>query len=639
MKRIFCNWFTIGNNELRLVLGSIFVFSALVVESQVLDDSTKLVYGPKTTKFTTGERIMWNDTTMNTIDTGLHHFEKPFFKEQQNFLYQDLGNNGTALFSLLYELPRNTGLYSGFNAYDHYFLEPENFKYYDTKSPFFEIYSLFGGNGRSDVDFNYSRNVNYRWNVGCDIHRITTDHQIGELRSRDDRNVISTSYDVYTYYKDSLDRYTLLFHALGFDHQVRESGGINTFNEQIKRPQQLRDRENRTLTTALAIDKRNRLHLYQQYDLRKQFQLYWAFDRNVQKFSYFDNLTASNFNLYGDTIFYDPNSVESQSIFREIKNEVGIKGDIGPVFYSGYLKRRDIKQFYTSINPYNPTKNSPFEGYNENYLGGRLKMTVKEVFQLRGRAEVNSNGDFLVNSRLDNKILKVTYKMMNYAPTILQQYYFDNYKNWDNDGFDRVFGYDLRASLNTDFKSIKIRPYLYHRVYNNWTFFDSTRTPRQHKEFTLNSFGFWTGFSFAKRVHIENDLLYTLVGEELENDLVRVPRINWNGKIFYTGSWFNRTVPVELGFNFYGRQGYLANLYDPSIQQFYLQNTDGSDFGNLNTYVTIDAYFNAQIDKIILFFRRTHLNQDGGNIGYYSTPFYAGQQSLTDFGVKWLFFD
>ena len=63
-----------------------------------MDDSSKVIYNPKTTEFTTADRIAKGINTMETADTVLYDFHRRFDPvDNSDYLIQDLGNIGPSL--------------------------------------------------------------------------------------------------------------------------------------------------------------------------------------------------------------------------------------------------------------------------------------------------------------------------------------------------------------------------------------------------------------------------------------------------------------------------------------------------------------------------------------------------------------
>ncbi len=128
--------------------------------SRVIDDTTKQVYGPKTSKYYYENDVFLNRITYHAIDTVDSEFSQviPMYSWHNN-LYQDLGNIGTSITPIFYQTPSLIGVTSGFNSYNLYW-DDEQIRYFDTKSPYSNIRATLGGKGRSD-DPDYLQSKHY----------------------------------------------------------------------------------------------------------------------------------------------------------------------------------------------------------------------------------------------------------------------------------------------------------------------------------------------------------------------------------------------------------------------------------------------------------------------------------------------
>ena len=136
----------------------------------LLDDSTKTIYGMNTSRFMLKDDILNNDTVYQSLDSSLTDFEKVYDDEKNLMTLQSLGNIGTPLYDIYNFYSDDFSVKSGLNSLDNYFFRSSTQKFYDTKSPLIDLSLFFGGNGRSLVDFVFSRNINKNWYIGFDIH-------------------------------------------------------------------------------------------------------------------------------------------------------------------------------------------------------------------------------------------------------------------------------------------------------------------------------------------------------------------------------------------------------------------------------------------------------------------------------------
>ena len=65
--------------------------------SQVIDDSTKQVYGPKTSRYYFEKDVFLNRQTFYFIDTVIRDFHNFSYVQRNQNVYQDLGNIGTSI--------------------------------------------------------------------------------------------------------------------------------------------------------------------------------------------------------------------------------------------------------------------------------------------------------------------------------------------------------------------------------------------------------------------------------------------------------------------------------------------------------------------------------------------------------------
>jgi len=332
------------------------------VSAQILDDSTKQVYGPTTTEYTLEKYIKYNDPQTFTIDTllGVRHRFSPVNAADNKL--QDLGNVGTAARSLYPQLPNQIGLSSGFNAFDRFAIKSHDIKYYDTKSPYTKLSLVFGGNGRSMVDVAFSRSDSTVFNFGFDFKRITSDKQVGATLSRGDRNVESTSYDVYARWHPG--KYQLLLNYIRFNHKQFESGGVIPLSSGNLDDLFLEDSAQVWLNNALSEETRSKYHIYQQFEVSDLLQLYHQFDLTNQTNSFDDPSLGADGDFFQDFLIREDSTLDEVQT-DIIRNELGIKGLYKGIFYNFYLMRRDVQ--------YAP-KYLPSSGFiDENYLGANLR--------------------------------------------------------------------------------------------------------------------------------------------------------------------------------------------------------------------------------------------------------------------------
>ena len=81
--------------------------------SRVIDDTTKQVYGPNTSRYFYERDAFENRVVLYPIDTAINNFHRWDYVQQNNNLYQDLGLFGTAMNPIYYQAPGVIGVRSG----------------------------------------------------------------------------------------------------------------------------------------------------------------------------------------------------------------------------------------------------------------------------------------------------------------------------------------------------------------------------------------------------------------------------------------------------------------------------------------------------------------------------------------------
>ena len=634
-------FFTNLQLELKAGLSIISFIIVAALSAQIVDDSTKLVYGPRTT-----EIIYLNDLkdnlndlkdnlpTVRKVDTSLTCFENYEKLDLLGHKYQNLGNNGTAISPIFYQLPISIGKTSGYAAYDLYFKTPEDIKYYDTKSPFMDVYTYFGGRSRAKYDFTFTVNVNPQWNFGFDFHRIATDKQIGAEQSKGDVNVRSSLYDFFLHYNDDDKPYKMMASFTGFSHKVDETGGVRVTSENPLEFEYFQYQDSDIfLEDANSQASINSMHLYQQYQVLKQFQLYHQFDRKVRKYIFNDYEEEDEpYREFYPKFLIVSDSTTENAVFTSISNEVGIKGTLSTVFYRFYVRRRDTRMTFQYNNA---------AGIGENYLGGITRFDWRG-YKVEAKAEVLPTGEFLVKGEMDSPFLNASYKTIRYKPSYLADQYSNNLHDWSNNNFTQGFGNELKGRLKLKIKDLNLTPSLSLTTFDEFLYFERPDTLTEVHQATgtalMTQIGggldyfLPTDRSKNRGFHLKNELYFTNIAGAASSK-IQVPGFLYSGRLYWGGIIFKESVPFQVGMDVHGRSSYFANDYDPAIQQFFVQTSN-----KIKGYNQINAFVNMRIDKVFIFLKWVHLNQRR-NDGYFVTPLYPGQGNVVDMGVRWLFFD
>ncbi len=618
---------------MRKILSFISVLYTLSTIGQIVDDSTKLAYGPKTTKFIYEHQVLNNQIDYQVVDSTLSLFDRKSFVDRTGRRHQDLGSFGTAVFPIFYEPQELIGRTSGFNAYRSFSRQPEDIRYYDTKSPLIDLTAYLGGENQNIVNVDFSRNVRQGWNLGFDLHKITTDKQLGG-NGQGDRQVVGTAFDIYTHYKHKKLPYQALFHLSNMNHQVAELGGVliqdGTTNAEIF---QLGN-ANTLIDEAQNVIEQSKWHLYHDLQIADEFQVYHIFDSYKEQNTFRDfagGQVINGYNSYTNfyTNFYiDMDSTFERAIFSSFQNEAGLKGDLASVFYRAYLKLRTVNFNYFLLNPTGKT--------TEKYIGGYVRFDWRDKFSVEGNGEILQSGEFQLNGTISSNMVNISYLTKKFSVPFVYSRYFGNHYEWNNT-FDPVLVNKVSGEVKLKYGAFEFVPQVSITSYDGLIYVNQNKQPDQAVSGVLiSTFGGQINLGIDNKkgegFRFENEALVTIVTGN-SSSVVRVPDLFFNGRYYWKGLLFGDNVPIEIGVDAHARSSYFANAYDPVTQQFYLQ-----DILQISGYFEADLFFNMRLDKFYAGVKWNHFDQPS-NDGYYATPFFPGQPKKIDLMVRWMFFD
>jgi hypothetical protein len=604
--------------------------------SRIIDDTTKQIYGPKTSRYFFEKDVFFNREIYHRIDTSIRDFHRYNYVQRNNNLYQDLGNIGTAMRPIYYQVPEVIGVTSGFQSYDPYW-QREEVRYFDTKSPYSNMHVILGGKGRSITRATYSRNINPRWNFGFTYRGLFIDKQI-QRQGKGDRNVRSNYYDAYTTFQSKDSTYRLFFNFRRNKMQADEYGGVllrsNVFADYFNVNAQP------SLTQAESDELRSNIHLYHQYKIGGGLQLYHTFDKYRQTNDFLDIAKNNPDTKYYDTTFISRNDSTSDNVrFRSMRNEVGVKGSLLKLFYNGYYALRNYDMHYKYFLPGDirvKTKGA------ENYVGGRMSLKLDTLLDVTGWAEIElQSGNFRIDGKLASPWFEASLKQYQYAPSFLLQAYLGGHDAWNNN-FNSTNVTQFSGALHYKSSVLKVSPGVTFTRLGNYVFLKQGDYPDNRQSVlpvqtsgqqVILSPELRLGITVLRHVNLKGYFLYTKV---LKNpgDAIQIPQMFMNGQLSYENIFFDGNLDMHAGVDFHWKSAYYANAYDVPIQQFYVQQTFKTP-----AFPLVDLFFDARIKRGRIFVKYNNLIQMITQEGYMLTPRFPGQRNVIDFGFDWSFYD
>ncbi len=603
------------------------------VGSRIIDDTTRQIYGPTTSRYFTWDEIFYNKWQTYPIDTVICDFHRFSYVDRYTNFYQDLGNIGTAITPVYTQAPEQIGATPGFNAYDLYW-NTEVPVYFNTRSPYSNMNLSLGGKGRSVTRVVYSRNINPRLNFGFTYTGLFIDKQV-QRQGKGDRNVRSNYYDIFLSYHSKDSSYALLADFRRMYHTVFEYGGVKTEDEYAVEDLFLQNAQP-WLLNAKSNDLRRNYHLYHQYKIGNAFQLYHQFDSYRQRNQFLDG-SEPNGTVFFDAIVVDSATTKDEVKFQSLRNEFGIKGNLLHLFYNGFAAYRNFKinyNYFNEDNFYLPTSGSEF------YVGGRMVLELKLWLTVKGYAEWMLDDRYRINGSIQSRWFEASVARSVYTPTFLQQAYRGSHDVWLN-YFSNTEANQVKGNLIGQFKWFAVYPGISLTTFRNLIFFKKDNYGIDQTVLPVQTDGYQTianpelRFSIipVKGLVLQVTGVYTRV---LENagDALQLPKMFVNSQLAYSNLWFNGHFDFQVGVDAHWKSQYYAYGYDPVIQQFYQQKEiKAPDFP------VIDVFLNAKILRGRIFLRYHNLFKAFRDTGPVPTPGYPAVQNVLDFGFDWSFYD
>ena len=590
-------------------------------------------YGPANTRYTYEENFKFNTlifTNPDSLPYNLHRFSD---LERSNYTIQNLGNLGTAQRSLFFEPNKNIGKRSGFNAFDAFYTSPDKIRYFDTRSPYTDVYAAFGGGGRAFTKVLFTLNDSIQFNIGFNINSIRADKQLAFLQ-RGDRNVQGTDWNVFGFLRPlKAPRYLLLFNLTNMNHEVTEQGGILDTYLQPSAPNDSLSffdyvDEDVLLNEAQSIEKRSGFHIYQQYDLDSIFQVYHTMSYQQQLVRFQDAYDLSS----SDSLFYRPTSTDQvmenvieRTRFTSLVNELGLKGLTKKFAYTVFYKNRIVRNDNVQLE-------TKFEEV-EHYLGGTLRQQLTPKIFLNATGSYLIGGNYYLEGEFSSDFFEATFTRVNRQPSFLQSRFTGQQDSWDN-SFNNEISDNLTGRVKLGNARYRFEPFArLHRI-SDYLYFDTDLRPAQANSDVLQTtIGADFNLKISPKWMWSNTLYYNNVSGGSAN-VFRIPELMALSQIAYRNELFDGRMAIQVGADVHYRSRFTGYGYNPMIQQFHLQN----DFENPEA-LKVDVFLNFKVEHFLLFLKSSNFTQNFFTDGYFITPRYTGPRRTIDVGVRWLFFD
>ena len=619
---------------MRVYLVFICLFLTSVAFSQLLDDSTKQIYGMHSVSYQTENEIITNDTNYKALDSNFydfHIYNKTFTDLGPR---QDLGALGSPSFLMFPRSRNETGVQLGMDYTSFYSFENSDFKYYDTKSPYSELTYFQNFKGQEYFEALFTRSASKNFNFGVQFSRIGANRQIG-VNPGDDPFIDTYRASAFTKLKGFNNKYELFANITYYDNEVIESGGV--FSESLNNTGDSLFGEF-TQVNLLGIssqDRRTNYHLHQSYsiDSLKKLQVFHTYDRQKRRSIYEDTQVGTiRSEIVGgsNAIFYprvlnDTLNYDDSTFFTTHTNDLGLKGTLSNLFYMAFISHRSInyKRLKDSL------RVTLFNG-NELYVGGMVKQSFSSGSALVLEGKGSKDGYVSSTNSFTSNRIKANITFLSKPASLLEKSLYNNHFAWTNN-FTNQQDLEFRVEYKAQFNDLKLKIGGSFLINNDLIYYDQSAAPMQYNG-SINTINTSVkGVYEQGKFRFSNELFISTTSN---NDIVRIPLLFNHFQIAYKTTPKNSHYKVLIGTDIWSRSSYYGNAYMPYIQQFYLQD----DF-LLSSYTWADLFISLDIKNALIFIKMPHVTQNIIKKGYFVTPYYYGAQRVLEIGFNWKFFD
>lgn len=577
-------------------------------------------------------------------DSLLIDFHRYNTTEKELVPYHNLGNYGTAYYSVMFTNNNPIGFKHGFNSFDTYYIQPSTVKYFNTKTPYTQLDFVFGGKeeivGGAEFAINIKPNVNLGFNFhrnsfkGKSAHQLSV-HNLFSLQnsftSKNNRYVLKAAF-IYNGIKNEEnggwaqdDAFTNSFYKKNKEFvAVYLDDAINKWNERNLNFHQQINLGKKTTVQINDSTKRN-VVIAPKYAITHDFEFsHW-------KFRYKDFETDST---YYPRLIFDTDSTDDYTKTWKLSNAVyfkNIQNDSTPkklLFAVGLqydfirFKQRYTDEFIHDVK----AKATIYNDNDSSFFNYALATTVDVAPNYIGDFEV----DFLGKLNFKKSIsVGVSGNVSMAEPTRKQEAYLGNHYAYIND-FKKTF--QLKTQIDFAWKKQLFFITAQNYFLQNYIYNDTASLPQQYTK-PLNVFVAIVRKDFnTKHIYSGTSLYAQWISNK---DIIRLPVFAMKQTLYYKGGWISGKLNAQLGFDLMYNTNFTGNAYNPALAVFYQQNTE-----RLKFYPILDVFFRLQVKFTNIFFRVEHVNQGMfKQKGIYTAPNYGYLDRTFRVGVLWQFYD
>ncbi|WP_375436506.1 putative porin [uncultured Hymenobacter sp.] len=633
-------------------------------QAQILDDSSRVLYGARTTRIIREDDVLRDRTEGRIIDTTLINFPSARSWYHDSTFHQDLGHVGTAARPLLWRTNTQLGTRLGRNVFDRYARDPATIPYYDTKSPYTFFRFIQGGNGEQVFELSYTRSISKNASAGLAYERFAAN----KLYATNSRSglVEHTNFLFFARFQSTDERYHALFNYSNVRHRSVEQGGIQPQGERVNGsvtipadtvPGNLFSYGNEVprLFQASNTEHRDGLRFVHTYRLiGRGLTAYHIADWRRQMNRFQDVFTVNSPSNTNDIDFFpvallSRTATDDRAELQQVENTVGVLGRSEAVEYRLYGRHRGTS-YITRRRVGDPgiSSSAGTENGTDLFLGGTANFRYK-IFAIETAGEYAlptgeaALGEYWASGRARLGPLTGEALITSYSPTLTQQQFSGNHYRWGRNFDQRQFDYSDGLELeNTNVQQLTARldqTLGRHRVeasaaiinITDLVYYDEFGEPAQVGTARQLLTGSLRHRFNVGNLFFDNQVHVTRGGQV---DEIRIPDLITNSKVYYQGYLFRKALFGQIGAEVYYQSSWQPYDYSPSTQQFFLQN-----HFNAANFAVADVFVTGDIRTVAVFLKMAYINQGLLRDGYFVTPYYTSLPRRFELGIRWQFFD
>ena len=521
---------------------------------------------------------------------------------------------------------------SGVFSFDLYSQQPEKIAFFDTYTPFTDLFYAKGQAEFQMFRVVHSRNVKPNWNASIDYKTKGTTgffvNQAGNINNfmaNTNYRSLDGKYRLYAaYYSDKISNQLNggINDSFFFEYNNRSRSGLNVFLTEANQlysgknyfaRQYLRLGHLNDSITDSITNKNPNVYLF--HEVKLSFQRYKFNDPQLNHEYYrsffFDSAASSD--TFGSRFlsndFYLVN-------YPEDRDKIRFKA--GFSHFSGKLHQAEHDSFVSSL--------SVAASIGKSF--GKLSNSLSAKYYIAG----SMSDDYYLHNRFSysptvNAVISLDFALSKNAVPYFYQFANTNHLKWNN-AFKAENHTEISASFLQKHHTFRLKT-KYKRI-DNYIYIDQNIECRQHDK-SLHYIGAELSKDFTfKKLHFNNLMLL----QYTTDDVMRFPLWNWNSLFYFQERIFKDVLLIQLGFSLRLSDAWFGYNYYAPFNLFYLQ--DNYKHG---IYPLVDVFFNAALKKARFFVKYEHINQ-----GYpYNEVFVFANHPLNPpsliFGISWMFYD